>query len=614
MPNVPPPHAKRAAFTSVSMASDGTMWAVNADQQALRHTGNGNFGQVGERPMSKISVGSSAISAYGNWAIWAIDSSGRANNLRSTNWGPDGNLLPPPAGDPTAGTSWSYMDSWQPPALIAIAGAADETVWGIDQNNNPIRYIATTEGSWEVPGGVGTPTSVKATQIAVGSRNFVCCINLDGAVQRYDYMGVRWQPPLPALPTSHRGDGRAISVAVGKHGIVWAVGTEQLVYQLTPAGDAWLDTDWGPVTQIAAGDAYNLIGLTPTLVDRDGHSFNDVWVSNSGPVGVPRIVVPPPPPVVEFRSPAIKVTGPTGSAPALASFNREVCAVYQNDGQDHMFSFRSSSNEGGSWRSGGGYQPGVGIPGIIDGIGGAPALVVLNGALHCAYQANDTSNLLYVTRTYDGVVWMSPRQVHITPNGDGSLTVNYTTNSAPALVAFGNRLYCAFQANDHSLYVISSADGDNWSMIWSAISTALGSGLPSPSAILIGSAPALAVFNGTLYCAFRANDARHILYVTSSGDGQNWVTPANGIPGIAIGSAPALAAFDNKLYCAYQADDSTQALCVTSSADGANWDTPRVYGGIPIGSAPALCVLGRRLYVGFQNSADHCVYVNSTGA
>jgi hypothetical protein len=45
-----------------------------------------------------------------------------------------------------------------------------------------------------------------------------------------------------------------------------------------------------------------------------------------------------------------------------------------------------------------------------------------------------------------------------------------------------------------------------------------------------------------------------------------------------------------------------------------NWDTPRVYSGIPIGSAPALCVLGHRLYVGFQNSADHCVYVSSTGA
>ena len=74
-------------------------------------------------------------------------------------------------------------------------------------------------------------------------------------MQRYDYMGVAWQPPVPALPTSKGGNGRAISVAVGKHGVVWAVGTELQVYELAPAGDAWLETGWGPVTQIAAGDA-----------------------------------------------------------------------------------------------------------------------------------------------------------------------------------------------------------------------------------------------------------------------------------------------------------------------------------------------------------------------
>jgi hypothetical protein len=606
--NVLPPNATRAAFTNISMASDGSIWAVDADQHALRHTGNGNFGQVGERPMLKISVGSSVRTAYGNWHVWAIDSSGRANNLRSTNWGDDGNLLPAPAADPTAGTSWTYMDSTQPPALIAIAGAEDGTVWGIDQNNNPVRYIATTEGSWEWPGGVGTPTSVKAAQIAVGRRNFVCCINTDGFVQRYDYMGVHWQPPLPALPISRGGSGQAISVAVGKQGVVWAVGTDQCVYELASAGNAWLETGWGPVTQIAAGDAYHLIGLTPTRTDRDGNSFNDVWISNSGPVGVPRIVLPPPPRVVEFHSPAIRVTGPTGNAPGMAAFNGEVCAVYQNDSQDHMFCFSSSNNKGASWRSDGGFQSGVGIPGIL-GIGGAPALAVFNGALHCAYQANDPSNLLYVTRTYDGAGWMSPRQVIIAPEGSSpGVTVVYTASSAPALAAFGDRLYCAFQlSSDHALSVISSADGDSWTMAWSALG-------PTTHGQFAGSAPALAVFNGTLYCAFQANDPRHILYVTSSSDGRNWVTPANGIADIVLGSAPALAAFDNKLYCAYQADDSAQALCVTSSVDGQNWEPPRRYDGIPIGSAPALCVLNDSLYVGFRNSTDHYVYISSTGA
>jgi hypothetical protein len=208
---------------------------------------------------------------------------------------------------------------------------------------------------------------------------------------------------------------------------------------------------------------------------------------------------------------------------------------------------------------------------------------------------------------------MSPRQVIIAPEGSSpGVSFVYTSSSAPALAAFGDRLYCAFQKDsEHALSVISSADGDNWTMAFSPS----GSGfLPTTYGQFAGSAPALAVFNGTLYCAFQANDPRHILYVTSSGDGQNWLTPANGIPDVVIGSAPALAVFDNRLYCAYQADDSTQALCVTSSGDGQNWEPPRRYDGIPIGSAPALCVVGDRLYVGFQNSADHCVYVSSTGA
>ena len=449
--NIPPPHT-RAAFTSISIASDGTMWAVDANQQALRHTGNGNFGSVGDRPMSKISVGSNAQD-WGPWGwaqVWGVDTSGRAAGLQ-------------PA---TSGSSWQNLNSGQP-NLLTIAGSEDNTVWGIDRDNNPVRWIPSAN-SWEWPGGVGTPTSVKATQIAVGRRNFVCCINLDGGVQRYDYMGVAWQPPVPALPTSKGGNGRAISVAVGKHGVVWAVGTELQVYELAPAGDAWLETGWGPVTQIAAGDAYNLIGLTPTWTDRDGHSYNDVWVSNSGPVGVPRIVLPRPPRVVEFSSPAVKVTGPARSAPAMAAFNREVCAAYQNDNQDHMFCFGTSSNKGGSWRSDGGYQPGVGVPAIR--IGGAPALAILNGALHCAYQANDPSNLLYVTRTYDGADWMSPRQVIIAPEGSSpGVTLIYTSSSAPALAAFGDRLYCAFQSGaDHALSVISSADGDNWTMAFSA--------------------------------------------------------------------------------------------------------------------------------------------------
>ena len=63
------------------------------------------------------------------------------------------------------------LELWTP-NLLTIAGSEDNTVWGIDRDNNPVRWIPSAN-SWEWPGGVGTPTSVKATQIAVGRRNFV---------------------------------------------------------------------------------------------------------------------------------------------------------------------------------------------------------------------------------------------------------------------------------------------------------------------------------------------------------------------------------------------------------------------------------------------------------
>ena len=107
--------------------------------------------------------------------------------------------------------------------------------------------------------------------------------------------------------------------------------------------------------------------------------------------------------------------------------------------------------------------------------------------------------------------------------------------SAPALAEFGGRLYCAFQEDGaHRLMVLNSSDGNIWTTFLPSDPGA-GSLAVGVAGILIGSAPALAVFNGRLYCAFQANDPSHTLFVTSSSDGDHWQSPANRIPGIAIG-------------------------------------------------------------------------------
>jgi Alpha-L-arabinofuranosidase B, catalytic len=177
--------------------------------------------------------------------------------------------------------------------------------------------------------------------------------------------------------------------------------------------------------------------------------------------------------------------------------------------------------------------------------------------------------------------------------------------SAPAMATFDGKLYVAFQADDpsHMLFVTSTADGVNFA------SPALGL-----AGISIGSAPAMAAFNNRLYIAFQANDPSHSLFVTSSTDGVHFTTPAQGYPGIQIGSAPAMAPFNNRLYVAFQANDPSNQLFVTSSADGVNFTTPASgYPGIRMGSSPAMTEFNDQLDIAFQaNDPSHALFVTSS--
>ena len=114
------------------------------------------------------------------------------------------------------------------------------------------------------------------------------------------------------------------------------------------------------------------------------------------------------------------------------------------------------------------------------------------------------------------------------------------------------------------------------------------------SNIYMGSKPALASFNGSLYVAFQANDAGHTLHVTSSPDGQTFPV-ASQKPNIQIGSAPAMAEFNNQLFIAFQANDPVHELWLTSSSDGSSFTSATGFTNILIGSAPAMAVLNRKL-------------------
>ncbi len=130
--------------------------------------------------------------------------------------------------------------------------------------------------------------------------------------------------------------------------------------------------------------------------------------------------------------------------------------------------------------------------------------------------------------------------------------------------------------------------------------------------VAMGTAPSFAVFNGKLYAAFRSNDSRNILFVTSSTDGVNFPA-ATGYTNIMMGSAPSLAVFNNKLYVAFQANDPSHELFVTSSTDGVNFPAAQGYGNIQIGGAPSLAAYNGKLYMAFQaNDAGNAIWIGQS--
>jgi hypothetical protein len=173
-----------------------------------------------------------------------------------------------------------------------------------------------------------------------------------------------------------------------------------------------------------------------------------------------------------------------------------------------------------------------------------------------------------------------------------------TAMSAPATVGdYNETQYLAYRSDEagpdaHQLVV--------WAVSFSPGPPSVKQIFPG---ILMGSAPALAAFNGVLYCAFQSNGADNSLYMTYNYPGIDaWASPAQPIPGNFTGARPALAAFNGQLYCAYQANDATLGLTIISSADGQNWTQPlRFNNVIRVGAAPALAVFNGALYCAFQS-------------
>jgi hypothetical protein len=270
------------------------------------------------------------------------------------------------------------------------------------------------------------------------------------------------------------------------------------------------------------------------------------------------------------------------SPSAASTPNGLYCAFekYEQDDRSAVLQYISSPN-GSDWSN-----PGA-IPNAS--IADSPALTDYSGTLYCAYQLYGSdyhSGRLYMIGSADGSTWGQPEQV-----------AGASISLSPALATFNNVLYCAYQGyerDDRSgkLFLGSSQDGVTWTTPVQI------------SGVSMSNSPALAAFNNSLYCAYQGYGPNGQLMYTSSSDCATWSTPSP-IAAAQMSESPALVVFNGRLYAFYQGSGHNGQLCYTSTPDGSTWATPVVMANALMSNSPAVATFNDELFCFYQFGGDH---------
>jgi len=229
----------------------------------------------------------------------------------------------------------------------------------------------------------------------------------------------------------------------------------------------------------------------------------------------------------------------------------------------------------------------------------APALAVWNDTLYLAFVTNNSGILLLSSQ--DGKTWTKD-------------LIRQASSQAPALAVWNNTLYLAFVANDiatNTLLLVSSRDGKTWTdnqPIQYNSGNSFTNLLPQVSL----QAPALAVWNDTLYLAFVDEGIHNNLLLVASRDGKTWTDNqpiqynsgnffTNLLPQVSL-QAPALAVWNDTLYLAFVNNDSS--ILLASSRDGKTWTDNQPIGDVGFASsqAPALAAWNNTLHLAFVDN------------
>ena len=332
-------------------------------------------------------------------------------------------------------------------------------------------------------------------------------------------------------------------------------------------------------------------------------------------------------------------------APALAVFNNQLCLSFRGYNVDNTL-FVTCSPDGVNWPTA------VEVPNVQ--MGSDPTMAVFNGRLYIGFKSNDANNGVWIASSSDAIHFTS----QVLPN------ISMGWESTPALVASNGVLYYIYGANDYAneMMVMASGDGSTWQgpaayggvqmgvaglgaaafgdgvavdfqsndgrqVLYTTnkvteASTYTGpsdpngagpqDGFASPASEepndIMGSKPALASYNGSVYVAFMGLNAGNNLFITSSSSGSNFPT-ATMFPNIKLGSAPALASFNGSLYLAFMGYNAGNNLFVTA-ASGFGFPAATIEPNIQMAGAPAMAVFNNQLCLSFRGlPASNTLYV-----
>lgn len=209
----------------------------------------------------------------------------------------------------------------------------------------------------------------------------------------------------------------------------------------------------------------------------------------------------------------------------------------------------------------------------------------------------------------DEVVAQSLRQkfaTGISPYGDwqaeesfsrtGGYPFEFTTPYRPALAWFQGKLWCVYRSGygNTGLYYTTREMGGTFNWIKEEEVTALGT-----------QGPSLAVFKNRLYCMFVAGTDNSLYFKVS--DGNSW-GPDTRMANHQSSASPALAVYADKLWCVHRgnADDS---LWYTTTSDGDNWSADTQFPAHTTAAAPALAASTSQLVCVHRGSAEDDLWI-----